>query len=109
VAPAGVEKPPGPVHQRHRSWATGHPWTHNEDGPRRLLVPHRKARANAGQDKPGLSQGPFAKPAPGVAALMAANQAAEPLRVNANTATLPELLGAEAKPDANPLIHRRPT
>jgi hypothetical protein len=40
---------------------------------------------------------------------MAANQAAEPLRVNANTATLPELLGAEAKPDANPLIHRRPT
>ena len=33
----GVEKPPGPVHQRHRSWATGHPWTHNEDGPRRAV------------------------------------------------------------------------
>ena len=42
----------------------GHPGTHNEDGPRRLLVPHRKAPANAGQGKLGLSQGPFASVGP---------------------------------------------
>jgi hypothetical protein len=30
-------------------------------------------------------------------------------RIAANIAKLPELLGAELKPDANPLTHRRPT
>jgi hypothetical protein len=31
----------------------------------------------------------------------------EARRVAANIARLPELLGAQPKPDANPLIHRR--
>jgi hypothetical protein len=32
----------------------------------------------------------------------------EARRIAANIARLPELLGAEPKPDANPLVHRRP-
>ena len=33
----------------------------------------------------------------------------EARRIAANIAKLPELLSAQPKPDANPLIHRRPT
>jgi hypothetical protein len=33
----------------------------------------------------------------------------EARRIAVNIAKLPGLLGAELKPDANPLIHRRPT
>jgi hypothetical protein len=32
----------------------------------------------------------------------------EARRIAANIAKLPGLLGAEPKPDANPLVHRRP-
>jgi hypothetical protein len=33
----------------------------------------------------------------------------EARRIAANIARLPELLGTQPKPDANPLFHRRPT
>jgi hypothetical protein len=65
----------------------GHPGTHNEDGPRRLLVPHRKAPANAGQGKLGLSQGPFASVL-GVAGAHSRNSGGGLLRVNDSQATL---------------------
>jgi hypothetical protein len=55
-------------------------------GPRRLLVPHRKAPANAGQGKLGLSQGPFAS-ALGVAGAHSRNSGGG-LFVNDSQATL---------------------
>ena len=66
----------------------GHPGTHNEDGPRRVLVPHRKAPANAGQGKLGLSRGPFASVGPWSSRRsQPAIQAAGLLQVNDSLAT----------------------